>query len=311
MSLPDPLMSLPDRVREAVERAISESGWGDRIVAAFPSGGGCINNGARIESDAGSSFFLKWNDRAPDGLFEAEADGLEALRATRALRVPEPLAWGRAEGGGGGGGEGGPAWLLLEYVAPGTRGAQVPLGAGLARVHAAGGGAGFGWDRDNWIGSLPQSNARTASWGEFWRDRRLAPQLAAARAHGRAGAEVLDRVVEAAPGALADVSTPELLHGDLWSGNAYTAASGEPVVIDPALYEGHGEVDLAMADLFGGFSAAFYDAYAEARPITRAFHAYRKDLYQLYYLLVHVNLFGGSYEPACVAAARRVMAELE
>jgi fructosamine-3-kinase len=297
-------MILPVPMRGPVERALSDLGLGRGIVATEAAGGGCINNGARIESDVGASFFLKWNAQAPAGLFEAEADGLEALRSTGAVRVPEPRAWGAGDAGG--------AWLLLEHVPPGpaARDAEARLGTGLALIHASGGRSGFGWGRDNWIGSLPQSNPRTSSWGEFWRDRRLLPQLEMARARGRARDPVFDRLVEVVPHALADVSTPGLVHGDLWSGNAYTAATGEPVIIDPAVYEGHGEVDLAMTGLFGGFSPAFYDAYRDARGIPPAFDAYRKDLYQLYYLLAHVNMFGGSYEAGCLRAARRVVAAL-
>ena len=112
--------------------------------------------------------------------------------------------------------------------------------------------------------------------------------------------------------ALADVDDgpAHLLHGDLWSGNAYAGPSGEPVLIDPAVYRGHGEVDLAMTELFGGFGSRFYEAYADVVGISRAYRAVRRDLYQLYYLLVHVNLFGEAYEGRTLAAARRVVAEL-
>lgn len=298
------MSALPPSVRDQVGQALRRLGAGSRVASVEPAGGGCINHGARIENESGRRIFLKWNADVPSGFFEAEADGLRALRAREALRVPEPLAWG--------GGEGGPSWLLLEYVdpGPGSNEAQARLGQGLARIHEGGSHEGFGWHRDNWIGSLPQANTRSASWGVFWCDLRLLPQLERARAGGHLHDAVLDRVVELAAAALQNVRTPELLHGDLWSGNAYASRDGEAVLVDPAVYEGHGEVDLAMADLFGGFTRPFWDAYAATRGISAEFLAYRKDLYQLYYLLVHVNLFGGSYEPGCVAAARRVVAEL-
>jgi fructosamine-3-kinase len=107
-----------------------------------------------------------------------------------------------------------------------------------------------------------------------------------------------------------DEGPVHLLHGDLWSGNAYAGPTGEPVVIDPSVYHGHGEVDLAMTELFGGFGSRFYEAYAEAGRLTEAYAAYRRDLYQLYYLLVHVNLFGSQYEERTLAAAARAAAAL-
>ena len=307
-------MELPGGVAEAVRRALEEAGLGSRIDRVSGVGGGCINNGARLDTDTGASLFLKWNTAAPAGLFAAEADGLEALAAPRALRVPAPIAWsGDAADPSGG------SWLLMEHVAPGrpsTR-AEERLGSGLARIHATGPSAlsataapGFGWHRDNWIGSLPQANPPSPSWGDFWREHRLGPQLEQARAGGHLAEPDLDRVLELTSGALADVSHPELLHGDLWGGNWFAAEGDEPVLIDPAVYLGHGEVDLAMSELFGGFGARFYDAYHDAHGITDAYGTYRRDLYQLYYLLVHVNLFGASYVAGSLRAARRVVSAL-
>ena len=116
----------------------------------------------------------------------------------------------------------------------------------------------------------------------------------------------MDELLDAIDPALDDVDTPSLVHGDLWSGNTYADVSGRPVLIDPAVYLGDGEVDLAMTELFGGFGTRFYDAYHDVRSISDAYHAYRRDLYQLYYLLVHVELFGAGYVAATAAAARAV-----
>jgi fructosamine-3-kinase len=278
------------------------------IERVVPVGGGCINHGARLDIAGGASFFLKWNASAPPDLFEAEADGLRALRSSGGLRVPEPVARG--------GGSGAPSWLLMEHIEAGRPASDYGerLGRGLAALHASPDPEdGFGWHLDNWIGSLPQTNGTQRSWARFWQIHRIAPQLERARSRGYLdGAEgrVLDRVVDTIPQALADVDRgpPHLLHGDLWGGNAFASADGHPVIIDPAVYRGHGEVDLAMTELFGGFGAAFYAAYDEVRPITDAYGAYRRDLYQLYYLLVHVNLFGGQYVQSSVAAARKVAA---
>ncbi len=305
---------LPDRIRRGVEVALEELGLPGDVVGARPVGGGCIHRGTRVEVSTGVSYFLKWSQDVPRGVFEAEAEGLRALREAGPVTVPEPLAWD----------EGSPAWLLMEYVAPAAddvRGAA--LGRGLAAIHlsdvsrpsahpsgpdAAGGP--FGWSRDNWIGSLPQSNPVTASWGAFWRDARLSPQLQAARTRGRLRDEVFDRLLDAVPGALATVTMPSLIHGDLWSGNAYASSAGRPVLVDPAVYLGDGEVDLAMSELFGGFDRDFYRAYDAERPITPEYHAFKRDLYQLYYLLVHVNLFGRSYEAGARRAAEGALAGL-
>ena len=302
---------IPQPVRTGVEDALAHLGVGGPIRDVVPVTGGCINHGARVDA-GGEAFFLKWNAAAPPHFFEFEADGLRALGSVGALRVPRPLAHG--------GGSGAPAWFLMEYVEPGRqdRGYPERLGRGLADIHASGakGADTFGWPHRNWIGSLRQSNTETRSWGDFWRDERLAPQLRQARNGGfggSAGWKVLDRLLDLVPQALADVppGTPHLLHGDLWGGNAFADAEGTPTLIDPAVYRGHGEVDLAMTELFGGFGPRFYDAYREAGHVSEAYRAYRRDLYQLYYLLVHVNLFGSQYESATLEAAARVAAALQ
>lgn len=238
-------------------------------------------------------------------MFALEAEGLEALRSRKVLYVPEPLALSGAE-------DEGLSWLLLEFVAsgPGSADTDRRLGRGLARLHDPQPGETFGWSSDNWIGSLPQSNTSCSSWADFWRDMRLAPQLTQARAGGFLEDDVFDRVSDLLPVALGDVTCPSLIHGDLWSGNTFPSESGQPVVIDPAVYLGHGEVDLAMTELFGGFNSTFYEVYASERPISDAYTTYRRDLYQLYYLLVHVNLFGVGYEAGCRRAAQRVVDEL-
>ncbi|NJD18618.1 MAG: fructosamine kinase family protein [Gemmatimonadetes bacterium] len=305
-----PVNPLPAPVQQGVEGALGRLGHPSRIVSVLPVAGGCINHGARVTVEGGADFFLKWNSSAPPRFFDAEADGLRALGTTGALRVPGAVARG--------GGSRSPAWLLLEYIPSGkpTADFEERLGWGLARLHAsAPPGAAFGWSRSNWIGSLPQANRATRSWSAFWLDQRLAPQLYRARDRGflRAPrADVLDRVLDRVPAALRDVDAGpiHLLHGDLWSGNSFSGPTGEPVIIDPAVYLGHGEVDLAMTELFGGFGPRFYRSYAEAGAVTDAYPAYRRDLYQLYYLLVHVNLFGSQYEERTLSAADRVAAAL-
>jgi len=303
------MAELPPPLRDEVEVALSGLGGPTRITSSTPVSGGCINHGARLGTTGGVSYFIKWNAEGPPSMFAAEAHGLGALADACPLRVPKPVARG--------GGEGVPGWLLLEYVEPGRPGVgyDEALGRGLAALHSAPRDGGFGWAGDNWIGSLPQANTSSSSWTAFWRDERLVPQLEAARGSGHLrgpSGQVMDRLLELLPTAMADLehASPALLHGDLWSGNAYADESGAPVIIDPAVYAGHGEVDLAMTELFGGFGPRFYAAYDEVLSITDAYDEYRRDLYQLYYLLVHVNLFGAGYVSGTLGAASRVVSAL-
>ncbi|HEX6157170.1 MAG TPA: fructosamine kinase family protein [Burkholderiales bacterium] len=201
--------------------------------------------------------------------FAAEADGLEALRPY--ARVPRVLDRGI---------ENGTAFILLEHLDLERGGDYAALGRMLAALHRQTGPR-FGWARDNYIGLSPQQNAWCDSWSEFWRERRLRPQAE------RAGVRIdLDRIELHQP-------PPSLLHGDLWSGNAGFTAEG-PVIYDPAVYYGDREADLAMTELFGGFPRAFYDGYNEVFPLPDGYER-RKHLYNLYHLLNHLNIFGGSY----------------
>lgn len=304
-------MTIPPSVQAGVEGILEERfGSPTAVRSAGSVGGGCINPSARLETKDGDVFFLKWNGAASPEMFVAESDGLRALAAPGSLRVPEVAGWGGA-----GTGED-PGWLLLEYVSRGSPGQGYGhrMGEGLARLHASAQGTGFfGWHRDNFIGSLPQANGEERTWPGFWREMRLAPQFEMARDHGYFGGRegrdlerVLDRLEEILPshGGL----VPSLLHGDLWSGNYFPDSVGEPVLIDPAVYRGDGEVDLAMMELFGSLPHGFREGYETVRHISPEYGAFKRDLYQLYYLLVHVNLFGAGYAGSSLSAARRVLA---
>ena len=292
-------MTLPDAVRAEVERALGA------VLRITPVSGGCISDAFRVET-ADGPVFLKHHPQAPAGMFAAEADGLRALYAAAggALRIPVVLAMDDAGDGA--------RWIALEWLEPGPRGPSFGerLGRGLAALHRDGSG-GWGWARANFIGALPQSNDAAPTWAEFWRDQRLAPQLELARSARRdAGSPrdwdlLLDRLPELL--AAAEEDGPSLLHGDLWSGNVLSA-SGEPALIDPAVYRGHREADLAMAELFGGFDARFHAAYHEAWPLLPGYAETRRAIYQLYYLLVHVNLFGGRYGAQTATVLRRILA---
>jgi len=184
------------------------------------------------------------------------------------------------------------------------------MGRMLAAVHRATGSR-YGWRRDNFIGSAPQCNREHDDWTAFWRDMRLLPQLEAAERNGL-GARLIDsgRKLAGSLSRLLAGHAPQasLLHGDLWSGNAAFLAGGAPVVFDPAVYRGDREADLAMTELFGGFPRAFYAAYADAWPID-AGYAMRRDLYNLYHVLNHANLFGGGYAAQAQSMIGRLLSE--
>ncbi len=249
-------------------------------------GGSALNATWRLDA-AGGAWFVKVNraDRLP--MLEAEAAGLAELAACGALRVPRPLATGR---------EGVHAFLVLEWLEIGAGGHDAALGRALAALHRHTAPR-FGWHRDNTIGTTPQLNAWHDDWAAFFVACRLRPQLEWVRERGfpRAAQDAGARLADAVPRLLAGHRpVPSLLHGDLWSGNAGALATGEPVLFDPAVYYGDREADLAMTELFGGFSADFHAAYRAAWPLDAGYER-RRPLYNLYHVLNHANLFGGGY----------------
>ena len=247
-----------------------------KIDSAEPVGGGCIHECYRARI-GGRWHFLKTNEERHADAFAAEADGLTALR-TSGMRAPEPLSHGVAANR---------AFLLLEFLDLDGRRDFAALGRMLAEAHRKPGPR-FGWSRDNYIGSTPQVNGWCDEWAEFWRERRMKPQLELAKRNGfdLERPEVDEILRTHSP-------QPSLLHGDLWSGNAGFTPQG-PVVFDPAVYYGDREADLAMTELFGGFPREFYAAYEEAHPLQRGYEL-RKHFYNLYHLLNHLNLFGSGY----------------
>jgi fructosamine-3-kinase len=265
--------------------------------------GGSINRCYRWQAAAGA-MFVKVGARTAQAAFAAEADGLRELHEAQVLRVPRVLATGVA---------GAAAFLALEWIerGPASEDCDRRLGERLAALHAVTAPR-FGWWRDNTIGHTHQANAWSGDWVEFLRERRLRPQLALAVQHGFAGllAGRLERLLEALPALLTGHSPrASLLHGDLWGGNWLASAAGEPVLFDPAVYYGDRETDLAMTRLFGGFGPAFYRAYAAAAPLP-AGAALREQLYNLYHVLNHANLFGGGYAQQAGALIDRLLAEV-
>ncbi|TCK17005.1 fructosamine-3-kinase [Thiogranum longum] len=280
-----------------------ESRIGRPLKASRPVavGGGSINEAWRLE-DENRSFFVKLNRAAKLDMFEAEVEGLQALRQSCPLRIPEPLVWGTAEG---------QSYLAMEYLPLGGTGSATRLGEGLAALHRCTADR-FGWHRDNTIGSTPQSNAQENRWITFWAEHRLGFQISLAVEAG-AGRELEaggGELIEWLP-ALMDGREPEasLLHGDLWSGNYAFTQEGEPTIFDPAVYYGDRETDIAMTELFGGFGADFYAAYNNDWPLDPGY-ATRKTLYNLYHILNHYNLFGGSYLSQAQGMISRLLSEV-
>ena len=284
-------------VPEALHRQI-ESALGSRAMGVKTMGGGCISNASLIETEAGR-VFLKWGKPGefPRGLFAAEADALAILASGQEIRLPNVLGIREEESDYG--------WLLLEWLEPGhaSREGWEALGRSLAQLHRRKGES-FGWHAPNFIGSLPQANARSAHWPAFWRDQRIVPQLYKLGSGERKRIEAMLAHVEELAGA-GNEDGASLLHGDLWSGNVHALENGSCALIDPSSYFGHREVDLAMATLFGGFHERFFNAYEEEWPLLAGYEQ-RRHLYQLYYLLVHVNLFGWSYLPGTMAAVGKL-----
>jgi len=261
---------------------------GTKIKNCVPVSGGDISWAFVLYTDSDRIFCKLNSSSTAKSMFEAEVDGLKAISKTKTLKTPDVFAVNELEEG---------ACLLMEYVpskSPESKDLEL-FGAQLAAMHQTS-SAFYGWENPNFIGSLPQSNQKHDNWISFYIKERLSPQFQTAvdrkylTKNDVPGIEKL-RIVIASY--CPDVS-PSLLHGDLWSGNYLIAENGQPYLIDPAVYFGHSEIDLSMSRLFGGFGSSFYSAYFEIYP-SQPGESNRIAVYQLYYLLVHLNLFGKSY----------------
>ena len=266
-----------------------------------PVGGGSINQAYALsdrEADRDANrdrqaatplaYFVKINQANRIAMFEAEALALSQIAATKSIRVPHPVCWGTVDGS---------AYIVLEWLdfGYGDHQAWEEMGRNLAALHRVTHPHSFGWEQPNTIGSTPQINSWKTSWLEFFTEHRLSYQFQLShRKGGRFPQE--EKLLAALPEILAGHEPqPSLVHGDLWSGNAAITQQGEAVIFDPAAYFGDREVDIAMTQLFGSFPANFYSAYNEAFPLLTGYPQ-RRILYNLYHVLNHFNLFGGSYE---------------
>ncbi len=282
---------IPDELRSALETSLGT------LRAITPVVGGDINDAVRVDTQD-ARYFVKWNAHPRPRIFEAEARGLNLLASVNALRVPRVIALIDR-----------PAAQVLEWIEPGTNksAAAEALGRGLAQQHRSTAQT-YGLDHDNYIGSTPQRNDPAQSWIKFFRERRLGVQRDLAQRSGHLTsnrARRLDRVMDRLDRWIDDSQVvPALLHGDLWGGNTLIDAQSQPVLIDPAVYYGDREAEMAFTELFGGFDARFYAAYHEAWQLDRGY-ASRRDLYNLYHLLNHLNLFGEGYGGAVDAVLQR------
>jgi len=278
---------------------LGEAGIRPADATPRPVGGGDISAAWHLDTES-REVFLKTGPAAAIDMFTAEAEGLSEIASANAVRVPEVFAIGQTADD---------AFLALEWLSferLGRRGEHL-LGKQLAEMHRTVKDR-FGWHRDNTIGLTPQHNNWSSDWVEFFREHRLAYQLRLAADNGFAGElqEQGNRLLERLPLFFeAYQPVPSLLHGDLWGGNR-ACSDGAPVIFDPAVYYGDRETDLAMTRLFGGFGGSFYDAYETAWPLEPG-SASRQNLYQLYHVLNHLNLFGSSYLSRALALTRALV----
>lgn len=310
------------------------------MAKTTPVGGGSINAAYRLEATDGVRYFVKLNGVQHLNMFVAEAAGLEAIAATNTIRVPRTIAHGST---------GGQSFLVLEHLGLGSRGDARLLGEQLAALHRCtsfplpcrerarervdtlspwistpippfplqGGRSGdtsscFGFAQDNFIGTTPQPNTWTNNWVTFWREQRLGFQLRLAAQNGYGGQlqRLGEKLLDVLPAFFAGYTPqPALLHGDLWSGNHVFLADGTPAIFDPAVYYGDRECDLAMTELFGGYPADFYAAYRANYPLDAGYST-RRELYNLYHILNHANLFGGGYQRQAEQVMRRLLMDI-
>lgn len=280
---------LPEELKKSVESILTtKTGSPVQITESQSIGEGCINETFALKTTNGK-FFIKYNSAtAFPGMFVKEAAGLKILADAKAIFVPEVIATAES---------GKLAFLILENIENGTPGRNFwnEFGTKLADLHRNTSEY-FGLDHNNYIGSLTQSNRLHPDFFNFYISERIEPQLKEARnnsAFSLSETRYFDSLFKSLP-SIIPVEKPALIHGDLWNGNFMVSTDGVPYLIDPAVYYGHREADIAMTQLFGGFQNEFYHAYNQAFPLEKEWQK-RVDIFNLYPLLVHVNLFGGGY----------------
>ncbi len=282
---------MEDTLKAEIERSLSEALSQNVRISSFEIlGGGSIHRAGKLESNAGSFFLKTLADDEAEAMYRCEADGLDLLRRHSTFYIPKVITRGRGEGR---------AFLVLEYISPGEKrkGFYEEFARKLAAMHRVTQDR-FGLEYDNYIGSLPQSNRFHADWNSFYIEERILPMLRMARDKGllrKEDSQRFDRLFLHV-NSIFPQEAPALLHGDLWGGNHMAGPRGEAVIYDPAVHFGHREMELAFTSVFFGYPSEFYDAYEAAWPLQAGFKK-RAGFYQLWPLLVHLNLFGSSYLP--------------
>lgn len=278
-------MTLPAALKATLEESLG------KIDEAQSIGGGDISHAARARLVDGREVLVKWRSGPPADLFAIEQRGLELLRSANALRVPQVFDHREVT-------DAQPGYLVMEWLGRGRSNNQMSeqLGCGLAMMHRAMAEQ-YGLDHHNFIGANPQPNNQSDNWVTFFGEQRLGFQMELAAKNGylpKRRATMLESLLARLGDWLPAAPPASLLHGDLWGGNWLVTSSGEPALIDPAVYYGHREAEIAFTELFGGFSASFYSVYNQTWPLDPGYDE-RKALYNLYHLLNHLNLFGESY----------------
>jgi protein-ribulosamine 3-kinase len=270
-------------IKNKVEQTI-----GSKVIDSRPLSGGCINNAMKITSEKGESFFLKIND--PGRMFICEANGLNELRKAAAINVPEVYCYGED-------------FILTQFVEQGRypKNFYEQFGYQFALLHNYT-SEDFGFFEDNFIGSTPQLNIPSQdekkNWVKFFFNKRLLYQFKLAEKNGYADYDFRSSfsIIESRIDLILEGSEnmASVMHGDLWGGNFICSTKGEVYLIDPAVYYGNREADIAMTKLFGSFNKEFYTYYQQTFPLPPGWE-YRENIYKLYHVINHLNLFGRGY----------------
>ena len=263
----------------------------EKIISSSPVGGGDIGRSSRVKTQSGE-YFVKYY--SVEGTAAAEALGLKAMAGTETIKVPEVIKYDSHN-------------IVLRFIssAPRCPDFQYRLGKGLAEMHSASRTTSCGFEQDNFIGSTVQINSWTESWTEFFINNRLGFQVDLS--NDLKLKKIWSELEKKIPTVLSGAEEEScLLHGDLWGGNYISDKDGLPVLIDPAAYYGHREMDLGMTMLFGGFTEVFYRAYDETFPLKAGWRS-RMDLYKLYHVLNHMNMFGGGYRMQALSLMKKYL----